>query len=437
MSEKIQLRRSAVAGRVPTTAQLDLGEIGINTHDGKVYIKKDDGSASIVEVGGGLADLEQEIEELPSNSSAPFVFDDLTTAASLPHGEIRANNSNWSSSTILYVSTHSSAGKNIKHQAEQYLERGAVVFMQNMSSTDGSDYLKGTVASTFIGTNEITIYLVSGSVSTNGDTPDAEDKIAFGVIPTGNSYTLEEALGFDVTDNTGVGAFTTDELTDNATLKSTLETLGEKAQKLRDGLGVAVGDSDLGTFAGSTIQDNQSVKGALRDLEIAAEIGAISVNASRYKFSTSVGAGPGTGKLRYDSTSTSSVDRIYLHDTDRDGRDLKPFLDFMLKKGVYVYVASAETDDTLFAQLSADAVHTTDYYTIDLENIQIAGNVPSADEALTFGLAIGPAVSGTGQLNVANNTVPVYSDNTAAKAGGLVDGDVYRTSGGNLKIVYT
>ena len=52
-------------------------------------------------------------------------------------------------------------------------------------------------------------------------------------------------------------------------------------------------------------------------------------------------------------------------------------------------------------------------------------------------MAIGPAVSGTGQLNVANNTVPVYSDNTSAKAGGLIDGDIYRSSGGNLKIVYT
>jgi len=109
----------------------------------------------------------------------------------------------------------------------------------------------------------------------------------------------------------------------------------------------------------------------------------------------------------------------------------------MLKKGVYVYVTSPDTDDTLLAKLSGDATYTTDYYTIDLESIQLSGNVPSADQALTFGLAIGPSISGTGQLSVANNTVPIYSDNTSAKTGGLVDGDVYRTSGGNLKIVYT
>jgi hypothetical protein len=275
------------------------------------------------------------------------------------------------------------------------------------------------------------------SVSTEGSTPSLLDNLTFGVVSTTNSFLIEEALGFDVEDSTGVGAFTTSELADNVTLKSVLETLGGKAKLLREGLGVSVGDTDLGTFAGSTIDNNQTVKGALRDLEISLESSAISVNASRYKFSTATGAGPGSGKLRYDSTSTSSIDRIYLHDTDRDGRDLKPFYDFMLKKGVYVYITSPDTDDTLLAKLSSDATYTTDYYTIDLEAIQISGNTPTQDQALTFGLAIGPSISGTGQLNVADNTVPVYSDNTSAKSGGLVDGDIYRTSTGDLKIVYS
>ena len=51
MTQKIQLRRSATPGNIPTIAQLDLGEIAINTNDGKLYIKKDDGAESIVEVG--------------------------------------------------------------------------------------------------------------------------------------------------------------------------------------------------------------------------------------------------------------------------------------------------------------------------------------------------------------------------------------------------
>lgn len=53
----IKLRRSSVAGRIPTTAQLELGEIAINTNDGKLYFKKYDVAAnteSIVDVSADL-----------------------------------------------------------------------------------------------------------------------------------------------------------------------------------------------------------------------------------------------------------------------------------------------------------------------------------------------------------------------------------------------
>ena len=49
----LKFKRSAVPGKVPTLADLSLGELAINTYDGKVYIRKDSGTASIVEVGGG------------------------------------------------------------------------------------------------------------------------------------------------------------------------------------------------------------------------------------------------------------------------------------------------------------------------------------------------------------------------------------------------
>ena len=40
MAQVIKLRRSSVAGNVPTTAQLGLGELAINTTDGKIYFEK-------------------------------------------------------------------------------------------------------------------------------------------------------------------------------------------------------------------------------------------------------------------------------------------------------------------------------------------------------------------------------------------------------------
>ena len=52
MAQTIKLKRSATAGNTPTTSQLALGELGINTTDGKLFLKKSvSGTESIVDVG--------------------------------------------------------------------------------------------------------------------------------------------------------------------------------------------------------------------------------------------------------------------------------------------------------------------------------------------------------------------------------------------------
>ena len=53
MANTFRLKRSSVASKVPTTGDLQLGELALNTYDGKLYTKKDNGTASIVEIGGG------------------------------------------------------------------------------------------------------------------------------------------------------------------------------------------------------------------------------------------------------------------------------------------------------------------------------------------------------------------------------------------------
>lgn len=43
----IKIKRSAVSGKIPTTSQIDLGELAINTFDGKVYIEQDKSSVGV------------------------------------------------------------------------------------------------------------------------------------------------------------------------------------------------------------------------------------------------------------------------------------------------------------------------------------------------------------------------------------------------------
>ena len=57
MAQTIKLKRSGTEGNIPTTSQLELGEVAINTYDGKMYIKKNvGGTESIVEISAAAAD---------------------------------------------------------------------------------------------------------------------------------------------------------------------------------------------------------------------------------------------------------------------------------------------------------------------------------------------------------------------------------------------
>lgn len=56
MANTIKLKSSAVAGKVPTTGDLALRELAINTYDGAVYMKRDAGSEEIIRIAFGNQD---------------------------------------------------------------------------------------------------------------------------------------------------------------------------------------------------------------------------------------------------------------------------------------------------------------------------------------------------------------------------------------------
>jgi len=55
MAAVIQLKRNSSSGSVPATSDLVLGELAVNTYDGRVFLQKNDVSASVVEVGSNPA----------------------------------------------------------------------------------------------------------------------------------------------------------------------------------------------------------------------------------------------------------------------------------------------------------------------------------------------------------------------------------------------
>lgn len=80
MSAAILIKRSAVALKVPTTAQMTIGELAVNTYDGKVYLRGNNGADFVTQVGGAVYGLSRNVQEWQGVSGlAPittFEFDD-------------------------------------------------------------------------------------------------------------------------------------------------------------------------------------------------------------------------------------------------------------------------------------------------------------------------------------------------------------------------
>ena len=87
MASNIKFKRSAVQNRVPTTAQLELGELALNTYDGKLYTEINTGSAAVVEIGSKLSSLVVDGDNGAGNGDVTF------------HGATAGRDVTWDHST--------------------------------------------------------------------------------------------------------------------------------------------------------------------------------------------------------------------------------------------------------------------------------------------------------------------------------------------------
>lgn len=113
MANTFRLKRSDVAARVPTTSDLQLGELALNTFDGKLYTKKDNGSATIVEIGAGsLADGDKGDITVSSGGATWTIDTGAVTSAKIADGTIVNADINASAAIVdTKLATIATAGK--------------------------------------------------------------------------------------------------------------------------------------------------------------------------------------------------------------------------------------------------------------------------------------------------------------------------------------
>ena len=69
MAQTLKLKRYAVAGKVPSTTQLEIGELALNTNDGRAFFKSNDGADHLIELGEISDTSTIEIKEFTSSAS--------------------------------------------------------------------------------------------------------------------------------------------------------------------------------------------------------------------------------------------------------------------------------------------------------------------------------------------------------------------------------
>ena len=88
MANTVKIKRSAVSGKVPLVGDLQLGELALNTFDGKLYTKKDNGTASVIEIGagGGGSGTVTSVAASGGTTGLTFTGSPITTSGTLTLG---------------------------------------------------------------------------------------------------------------------------------------------------------------------------------------------------------------------------------------------------------------------------------------------------------------------------------------------------------------
>lgn len=109
----IQLKRSDVEDESPAPEDIELGEIFVNTHDGKLFIKKDDGDTeSVVEIGGAVSSVAGKTGDVTLDTS------DIEGLSDALSGIVATNSANTFTATQTFLGNSTSLAAVFKNAVE-------------------------------------------------------------------------------------------------------------------------------------------------------------------------------------------------------------------------------------------------------------------------------------------------------------------------------
>lgn len=211
MSNTILLKRSSVSGKVPLTTDLSLGELAINTYDGKAYIKMNNGADAIVELTkANLGNVTGTLVVANGGTGATTLTgyvkgngtSAMTASSTVPGSDVSGNIAgNAANVTGTVAVANGGTGQTTANAALNALLPSQTGNSTKVLSTDGTNTAWTTVASGGSGTvTSVSVTSangLAGTVATSTSTPAITLSTTVTGIVKGNGTSLSAAVAAD------------------------------------------------------------------------------------------------------------------------------------------------------------------------------------------------------------------------------------------------
>jgi hypothetical protein len=314
MAVKIDIKHNNVAGVVPTTSSLNLGEIAINTYDGRVFIKKDNGTPSIIEIGGGGASGVSQILTGSGITISPSTGTGIVTISSTGG----SGSPGGSTTQIQYNNAGTFAGvPTLTYSGSLLIATGSFT-----GSFTGS--LQGTATTaSYVANAQTASYIATASWANNALTASYVNPLTQTVIITGSLISSGS--------NTFIGS---------QTVTGSLSTSGSNTL-----IGNTVLSGSIGISGSSTIQGTTTMTGSLNITGSTSQIGSNTlIGNTLLSGSIIISGSQGPGALTASVQIYGDIRQSGYHRFDPVTTNLDQSV-----SASYIYV-SGSTNDLYFAQ---------------------------------------------------------------------------------------